>query len=683
MHFYQPNRASSTTFEAEPSGCRVSSPRLAQKARQGPFPVWLLSTSCIFSSHASPRLSPRLFSAQPFVVVPRATMWYLVEEKEPPKFPAQRKACPRYWLGGVRGGGRTIGRKHVDIRLKASSVSRTHARINVLKAAFYSPSSFGRRRHYSTCVSVQDSSAYGTFVKYPPGHASNRSEQAIGHHRRLDKDTPTEVCEGALLAFGAPSSWWRLGWEHIVLVYTRISAPERDRITLIAGQTAVEVADTWVVGCTHLVTHECISSSMTFLAVLAEGKYVITPAWVEALRHTVTEACRAVTEAANEEAAMAACTLADEKRFIPPFSPADQAAFSAEELNAVFEPDVKERRMAMFKGIVFAFTREERRSRWVAVIETLGGATMLARAVKPAGTTDRIVFVQGEQGASKKGLDSLDVPGHAYVQESALSAAIIRADLSPLEDATSPVKPAVAEVTDVATPGPLDSESEAETDDSEPSGPTKRRTSGQGSAMEVEEAIVDVDGVAAGAQDLSRSFAVPKASGRLPTVGDVKEASQKDPPRTAGFSTAAKKRARAAASISPENPGSPDVKRSAVDVSEAPDDVEKNQVTPIASVPAVDNSDVNQRAFFKVEEMGSPANVVQAKRAKKASTLSSRDVRPFRRRKLPEVSILPLKRVRCVENAESGFERAAAQLESRRGGHSGNSGAQVIDSEEE
>lgn len=611
-------------------------------------------------------------------------MWYLVEVKEPAKSPApkKKKVYPIYWLGGVQGGGRTIGRKHVDIRLTASSVSRTHARINVLKAAFYSTSSFsGRPRHHSTCVSVQDSSAYGTFLKYPPGHASNRSEQAAGHHRRLDKDTPTEVCQDALLAFGAPSSWWRLGWKHIVLVPTRISAPERNRIMLIAGQTSVEVAEVWVENSTHLVTHECISSSMKFLTVLAEGKDVVTPAWVEALRHTVTEACRAITEAANDEAAMAAGTLADEKRFIPPFCPADQAAFTAEELNAVFEPDVKERRMAMFKGIVFVFTREERRALWVAVIVTLGGSTMLAKAVKPLGTTERMVFVQG---ASKKGQEPLDVPGRAYVQESSLSAAIIRADLSPLDDATSPVQPAVVEVTDVATPGPLDSESEADTDDSEPSGPMKRQTSGQDNAMDVEEAVVDVDGGAAGAQDLSRSFAVPKTSGRLLPVGDVKEGNQKDPSRTAGFSTAARKRARASASISPEHPGSPVVKRGAVEVcDEAPDDVEKNQVTPKAPVPPVDNSDVNQRAFFKVEEMPSAAKAEQAKRAKKASVISSRDVRPFRRRKLPEASILPLKRVRCVDNTESGFERPVPQVESRRGGHSGNSGAQVIDSEEE
>lgn len=499
------------------------------------------------------------------------------------------------------------------------------------------------------------------------------------------------MCEGARLAFGAPSAWWRLGWERIVLVPTRLSDAERNRVLDIAAMTSVEVGDVWTDESTHLVTDQCTSSSIKFLTVVAEGKHVVTTAWVEALRHTVVESCRAITDAANAEVAMAAGTLADAKRFVPPFSPADQEAFSTEELNAVFDGPVMERRKAMFKGIVFAFSREERRSRWVPVIEALGGSTTLAKVVNQTVKADRIVFVQGEQGASKKSHEALDTSGRAYVQESTLSAAIIRADVSALDVvsspsvdvAPSPVKPTAAEVTDVATPGPLDSESEADTDDSEPSGSLKRQATAQAAPMDVVESVIDVEGVAAVAKPLSRASARASTTGKLPSASEVKETSAKDPSRTTGLPTTTKKRARPACSISPQEAGSPVAKRAAISTcEETVDGVERVQTTPAAVAQPADNSDVNERSFFKVDDIPSGSTAATGKRGMKEKTVSRLDVRPFRRRKLPDSSVIPLKRVRCVDNGEGGFERVRPQAEARGRGY-GSDGARVIDSEEE
>lgn len=605
-------------------------------------------------------------------------MWYLAEQKDP------STPSPRYWLGGIKGGGRTIGRKQVDIRLKASSVSRTHARITILKSSFYSPSN--RRRHHSTSVSVQDSSAYGTFLKYPPGHSSNRAQCATGHHRRLDKDTPVDVNEGALLAFGAPSAWWKLSWFHTLLVPSRISSAERERIVSIAELTGVEVSDQWGQHATHLVTSECCTSSSKFMMALAEGKFVVTPAWVEALRHTVTESCRAIAEAGDDiPAATGACALADEKRFTPPFSKADVAAFHADHLAAIFNEDVRERRKKLFEDIVVAFGREEKRSRWAAVIELLGGTAMLAKVLDAADLVGRIIYVKGDYSGGRHLHE--DVPGRAYVQETALIHAIVQADLTPLI-VTTEGRAATAEMADVATPGPLDSESDIDTDnESEPAALVRKGAIEREKVLAVETPSKNASKGERKCTEEAVNLASPMEIER-PTTRSGQEGMHVAVVQNNG----ARKRTRAAAEKDtrdntarelkrregPEEPHTP----AAPDAEDGVEAVAEGEV-------AIDNTNLNERVFFKVngdkqggENEGDKARVDDRMSRLKAHSML-RDVRRFRRRKLPSASVIPLKRVRCVENLESGYDRTPAQVEAYSHGNDESSGAKVIESEGE
>lgn len=602
-------------------------------------------------------------------------MWYLAEQKEP------LTASPRYWLGGINGGGRTIGRKHVDIRLKASSVSRNHASITVLKSSFYSPSN---RRHHSTAVSVQDSSAYGTFLKYPPGHSSNRAQRAVGHHRRLDKDTPVEICEGALLAFGAPSAWWKLGWFHVLLVTSRISSAERDRIMSIVASTGVEVSENWGEGATHLVTTESCTSSSKFMMALVQGKSVVTPAWVEALRHTVTECCRAINEAPNDDtAAKNACAIADEKHFIPPFSKADVAAFQPEHLVAVFGEDTRERRKNLFKGIVIAFGREERRSRWAAIVELLGGRAMLSKVIGSTDRFGRVVYVQGEHGNSRRPYE--DIPGRAYIQEADLTSAIIRADLAPLI-ATTEGKVGAAELADVATPGPLDGESDVDTDDESEAVASVRK--------HAEEQARDL----AGKESLNNDFVdeLGKTTGEgikmTSAAGYEKPAKHSYPEKnlSAGAqNSGARKRARVSSDNAAPERASRDLKKRQ-ESKEFPivstSDRKADKEAVVENEAAIGNSDLNERVFFKVENVGrsrEEGGVNRQDGDMPKARLSSvrRDVRRFRRRRLPSASTMPLRRVRYTDKLESGLDRTPAEVEAYSHGMDETAGAQVVESE--
>lgn len=386
-------------------------------------------------------------------------MWYLTEERNLDN--SQTYPGPKYWLGGVTGGGRTIGRKHVDVRLKASSVSRTHAKLTVVKASFYTPSI----RPHSTSLSVFDSSAYGTFLKYPQGHSSNRGD-ANAHHRRLDKNTPTDVCEGALLAFGAPASWWRVAWYPIACCTTRLSNDERIRLDKVSDLTSLEVLDSWTEDVTHLVANFSIPSSSKFLSAVAFDRHVVTPAWVEAVHHIVTDACKAITEAGTDLATIPKTNLPDEKLFLPPFATDHHAPISADILSTIFEPAKRARRKALFKGIALAFAREDRRSRMAAIVEHLEGIAVLASAIRGNLDGKQVVYVV-EDGKQSE-VDS----ERKWMPEAAVIEAILTADFSPLEGGCA----AVAEVTDVATPGPLDAESDPESDDSEGTNPIKAQS---------------------------------------------------------------------------------------------------------------------------------------------------------------------------------------------------------------
>lgn len=606
-------------------------------------------------------------------------MWYLIEQKDP------CVPSPRYWLGGITGGGRTIGRKQVDIRLRASSVSRTHARITILKSSFYSPSN--PRRHHSTSVSVQDSSAYGTFLKYPPGHSSNRAQRATGHHRRLDKDTPVDVCEGALLAFGAPSAWWKLSWFHILLVPSRISSAERERIMSIAALTGVEVSENWGEDATHLVTTECCTSSSKFMTALAENKLVVTPAWVEALRHKVTESCRAIADAQEDiPAALSACALADEKLFIPPFSKADVAAFQPEHLVAVFNEDVRERRKDLFKDIVVAFGKEEKRSRWAAIIELLGGTATLAKVAGESDLIRRIVYVKGEYSGGHRPHE--DVPGRAYVQETALIHAIVQADLAPLA-VTTGGKATTAEMADVATPGPLDSESDVDTDDeSEAAGAVRKHANERERALAVEKS--SKSNVKEGEKkivgevvNLASPMEIERPTTRSSQEGTIAAVAQNNGVRKRTRVTSEKGTEGATArelkrKEGPEEPHTP-----------AAPDAEGGVEAVVEGEVAIDNSNMNERVFFKVdgdlqggENHGDGAHLDGSMSRRKTHSIV-RDVRRFRRRKLPSATVIPLKRVRCVENLESGFDRTPVAVEACSHGKEESDGAKVMESKGE
>lgn len=310
-------------------------------------------------------------------------MWYLVEEAPAPG----ESPAPKYWLGGTHPGSRIIGRKNVHIRIKATSVSRTHATIRVVPAA---RGARGAQPARGTAVELEDSSAYGTYLKYPPGHASNRYGEVQGHHRRLDKRRPMEVQEGALLAFGAPSAWWRLGWCNIVCFAHGLPARQRARLEEVTKNAGLEIADAWGENVTHVIASECKTSSMKFLMAMARGMKVVIPAWAISVQQTVKEACKEITEAQNNETAVSISKLPQEELFIPPFDAADVGRFSEELLADAFSPEVTERRVDLFKSIVFAFTREDARSNWSSVLTILGAETIPVGAME--GRSNVFVF---------------------------------------------------------------------------------------------------------------------------------------------------------------------------------------------------------------------------------------------------------------------------------------------------
>lgn len=309
-------------------------------------------------------------------------MWYLIEERpEPPP-------APRYWLGGVSSSGRTIGRKHVDIQLKASSVSRNHARLTVVKGPFYAHPHPARN---TTAVTVLDSSAYGTFLKYPLGHLAHRSAPA--HHSRLDKHTPTEIADGARLAFGAPSAWWRLVRHHMVVVPSRLSDPERLRLGDVAAATALDVSDVWTPHATHLVTNAFNPASIKHLCALASRAAIVNPAFIEAVNHIVVEACRAATEAASASASEEVTRLPDPAHFRPTALPPDSAIakYFPPTARSPLDPILSPRRERLFKGIIVAFSRKDRHDRFAPVVEACGGIAALSSATHPSGL--RVIVV--------------------------------------------------------------------------------------------------------------------------------------------------------------------------------------------------------------------------------------------------------------------------------------------------
>jgi hypothetical protein len=382
-----------------------------------------------------------------------AGMWFLEEVPVRPSAYAPVK----FWFGGVSAGGRTIGRKNVDIRLKATSVSRTHATIRVQSSSF-------ARASRGTVPTVEDSSAYGTFLKYPPRHAASRSSQLDGHHDRLDKETPVEVSEGALLAFGAPSAWWRVGWHPILLCPLSLDDRQTARLEEVARTTGLAVAEAAcrsLTDVTHVVTPVCRASSPRFLRSIVEGKFIVTPAWTDALANMVKDACKTASTAPNGESALAATAIPPEGNFAPCFSDEDVAALEPAVLSKAF--DRTARRLDLFRGVTFLFTVEDRRRHWNMVVEACGGkSVLLSDAPVAAEKLVRVRSMPPETDGSR-GADA---------EQSCAELDIIRAILSASADAILKVSrgapPAVAAlvpVTDVATPAPSDSDAETADND--------------------------------------------------------------------------------------------------------------------------------------------------------------------------------------------------------------------------
>lgn len=384
-------------------------------------------------------------------------MWYLQEVPDdaapgPPVY---------YWFGGVLSPGRTIGRKNVDIRLKASSVSRTHAIIRVKRSSFH-PVSHG------TVPTVEDYSAYGTFLKYPPGHAANRATKSDGHHDRLDKDTPIELSEGALLAFGAPSAWWRVGWHRILVVPCGLDGRQMSRLDEVSLSTGLAVAKQtlaphkWKADVSHLVMPVARATSTTFLRALVSGKNIVQPAWVDAVANMVAEACKAASLAANAEAASAATGIPSENLYIPPFCEEDLATFEAGVLTMAF--DRSKNRESLFSNMTFVFLSEERQMHWCQVLDMCGGRSVLLQAGAQCNGGCILVATKGA---------SSDIPTNTEFgvscTESEIILSILQASADSIRQAlrqTMPrVEPMVAAANlDVSTP-PGDSDAETADND--------------------------------------------------------------------------------------------------------------------------------------------------------------------------------------------------------------------------
>ncbi|PXF47295.1 Nijmegen breakage syndrome 1 protein [Gracilariopsis chorda] len=556
-------------------------------------------------------------------------MWYIQEES--------RKHGPKYWLGGTQSHGRTIGRKVVDIRLRASSVSRVHAKICVHTASFYAPP--GKHKQTSG-VSVTDFSAYGTFLKYPQNHIASRDEPA-GHHRRLNKDDPTDVYEGALLAFGAPSAWWQVCWWPILVLPSRLSPAERARLDEVSAWTSLQETEQMTDSVTHLITSTCVSTSQKFLTMLARNGHVVQLAWLEALQMVVVNACKSILSAETEDVAIAATHLPIEENYLPPFSQQDLSNYVPDVLQNVLKPTQRERRKNMFRDIVFAFVREERRAWWASIIDHLGGVTVLSRAIpeRPELRGSRVLYLKD----IAEGRHFERVSGFTYMEEKDVIESILRADLIPIEYALDLVRlenpkqcnprtaqgsnqqrsgqtSGGADTTDVATPGPLDAESDDESYASGAADAYRRCGQSKATVMSAgEERAVEARSV--GSRDKSR---------QNPSVQESEQGTQ----RLTKDRELHRKRLRSA-SDQGEHVG-----KTGPHATNQCDDP-SNEITP-HDVSLFDEISHSKREFFSV-----PAAPNSEHKAG-ASVGDEGDVRPFRKRKLPSATSVPLRRVKVV-----------------------------------
>ncbi len=478
-------------------------------------------------------------------------MWYLVEN-EPQDGPQLR-----YWLGGVKPSGILIGRKNVHIRIKQTSVSRAHATLRVVKASRYSLSKRGMPNTHvrSTGVEIEDSSAYGTYVKYPVSDSEVGETAQKGHHIRLGKSIATEISEGAHLAFGAPNSWWRLAWYN-VLCFVPDYQPESvsELVNSAAWSGGIEVSKKFSSEVTHVIVEKARSDCMALITALARGAHIVTPAWLSSVQHTVEEACKLITEAANNEAAFAASRLADEAHFAPKFSDADKRNFGAEMLEKVFSTPIRARRSLVFKNRAFAFVNEDTLEKWTSILEKMGARTLLAGALRKSNRAGVVIIEEDTTSPKRKrARKSFTAENRSKVTEHSLITAILSGDESHV--------------------------TESETND------------------DIDE-LIDVEE--------SRKKRSSEKSTEKRLAGDLQ-----DPAKTV------------------------------VDIKPSSDCVDEN-------ADIVDSEDLNERVSIKMRPL-----VAVKKNLPKTSKY---DVRPFRRRNLPKVSEVPLKKARYVDEDEEFFK---------------------------
>lgn len=531
-------------------------------------------------------------------------MWFLKEE--PTR--AKQYTPTLYWFGGIAATARTIGRKNVDIRLNASSVSRTHATIRVQSSSF-------ARASKGTIPTVEDSSAYGTFLKYPVGHPANRSSQQDGHHDRLDKEIPVEVHEGALLAFGAPSAWWRVGWHPMLIYPMSLDSRQTTRLEDVVKQTGMAIAQgtgSNLSDVTHVVIPLCRASSSRFLRSIVEGKYIVTPAWTDAVANMVNNACKTASTAANVETAVAATTIPSEDNFTPSFSDEDVAAFDQAVLTKAFDPTLN--RGALFRGITFVFADDDRLSHWNMVLEACGARAFLES--NSVAAPNKRVRVRSLLAGSEDGLRSDLAPSCA---ESDIICAILSADAESIRKVSrgiaTPVVP-TAPIADVATPAPSDSD--AETADNEP---------------------VEADTVHSRSVENRRKR--PRCEVEPDANSEHDRASIANTRRGATvFKTGGEVIARA------------DVPRG--DTVEESGEPEPHSAGKVGDEDLhMENEVVNPRAYFSVGEPGMPPARSNGSGAEGNLRADAADVRPFKRRKFPAARRrIGMVKVRAADEAE-------------------------------
>jgi hypothetical protein len=578
-------------------------------------------------------------------------MWYLQEQPPPVAANESPKPTPPsvlYWFGGVGGASRTIGRKNVDIRLKATSVSRTHATIRVQRSSFH-------KEYNGTVPNVEDSSAYGTFLKYPAGHHANRASWNDGHHDRLNKESPVELFEGALIAFGAPGGWWRVSWYPVLAYPHGLDKPQTDhinRIVEISGLSVVGSESAWSSSVTHVVTPKCHASSTTFLRALVTGKYIVTPAWADSVCNMVRDSCAAASAAINDAAASALTAIPREEKYMPPFADEDVAMFDSSVLmSPVFGTEKRKARSSLFSSVTFVFPNNDRRVHWNAILEACGAHTVLQSAADSA-TTTKLVDVRSS---------SLDprLSAEPACTDRDIILAILTTDADPIfkasRGAASALQVAVPSVIpDIPTPAPSDSDAEtADNDAAEDAG------AGASATSAARALILGADGSDVVAQDVSAAPCDRKQKG-----GAIEHDDGKLVKDTSVLGRNASKRARAYEDAD-EDTTSKKSRRAEKDTVKLSGMANEFQGDDI--VDEKDDDDMNPRDFFSVPDgdPGASASVFNDAAAGGSSS-GVVDVRPFKRKTIPMLAAVPLRKARYTETDVKGNTEPSGFVYSKR-----------------